>query len=192
MLQDPVDPRDAHVGDAFDPDPRGLGGDRGLVGDREVGGSRRHHGDDRVDRHVGGLHHDQTGGLVVAGARHGLDRRRRLFRRGTGDQHGAGGAGRERHRDPADLFRRLAGPVDRLGMSGPQLTVMVDPGVGHGFVRERAENLDGVGDRRRAGCHVVQQPSQRSFVHEGAHRILRRLHRKPQVDGRFAVPGGAL
>ena len=85
---------------------------------------------------------------------------------------------------------RLARAIDRLGMSRPELAVVVHAGVGDGLVGEGSEGLHRVGDGRRARCHVAEQAGQGSFVHERAHRILRRLHRKPQVDGRFRRPRG--
>jgi hypothetical protein len=67
--------------------------------------------------------------------------------------------------DPHDLLGRLAGPVHRLGHALAQRAVMIHERVADIGEGEAAQRGNGVVGAGAPGRHVVEERSQRGFVH---------------------------
>jgi len=170
--EDPVNPRDADVEEAFEAIAHQFDGQRRLIGDWDIGRSRGDNGDQAVpvDGQIA-LHGDG----VTAFVKDGLGGEFPNPVEGLGGSPGhqqIAGSFEQSLRDSGDLIRGLALPKDDLGKALPDGAVMVDVGIAEVLKREVAQPGQGLFQVELPLAILCQKCCQSFFIHLDSLRVL--------------------
>jgi len=167
VRQHAVEPGHPDVVDTVHAVAHQFGGQRRLFRHGHIGRARSEHDDARPARTAArsGRSHDD-------GARERVVLRHRVpgddpvvdLRPDPGHEHGLTGV-MESGDDRVDLFRRLAGAVDRLGHAAAQGAVQIEGRELHVGDVAGAQGVDGRVDRDLALAHVAQQSADPIALH---------------------------
>ena len=169
-IQDPVQPRDAHVVSRLHATSENCRGHGGLFGHRNVRGAR---GDDQHPAHRSrrSRRRDDDGAAqrMIHGTRSGSPH---------GSEHLGGGAGREEGAvafhdalgDGGDLLDRLPFAEDHLRESLAQSPMVIHPSEAHVLVGQMAELLRRLFGRDLVGANVSQELQERLAIHTSFRR----------------------